>query len=56
MFDSVVQRLEEKERSEKIRVMQHITGYGVSECRRALRYSGWNITKAIKDIKENPEL
>lgn len=51
-----MERLEEKERSEKIRVVQHITGYGMSECRKALRYSGWNIAKAIKYIKENPEL
>lgn len=56
MFDSVVERLEEKERKEKIWVVQHITGYGMSECRTALRYSGWNTTKAIKYIKENPEL
>lgn len=56
MFDSVVERLEEKERREKIRIVQHITGCGMSECRRALRYSGWNTTRAIKYIREHPEL
>ena len=56
MFDSVVERLEEKERREKIRIVQHITGCDMSECRRSLRYSGWNTTRAIKYIREHPEL
>lgn len=57
MFDSVVERLEEKRaQREKIWIVQHITGCGMSECRRALRYSGWNITRAIKYIREHPEL